>query len=234
MDAAASGPMPRALVAEGGPEVLGEACDGLAADGFDVERVSGAAELIGAARALPPDIVLMGTGIPPSGAVDACRALREFSDAYVIVVAPGNDEVSTVLVLSVGADDVVGAGTSGREMAARARAMLRRPRAGAARGGPHEVGTVSIDPLTRRARAGVRDLDLTRLEFGILAVLAEESPAVVDRVRLVERVWGPGWLPDDHVLDVHVSNLRRKLVAAGADAAVITVRGVGFRLGGAA
>lgn len=222
--------MPRALVAEGGTEALGDACDGLAADGFDVERVSGADALLAAARVLPPDIVLMGMGIPESGAVDACRALREFSDAYVIVVAPEPDEVSTVLVLSVGADEVVGLGTSGREMAARARAMLRRPRAGAARGGPHHVGQVSVDPLTQRACMAGRDLDLTRLEFGILSVLAEESPAVVDRTRLCERVWGPGWLPDDHVLDVHVSNLRRKLVAADADAAVVTVRGVGFRL----
>ena len=230
MDAAAPGPMPRVLVADGGPEALAEAREGLQADGFDVEHVEGAEALLGAARALPPDIVVVGMGLPGGGAVDACRALREFSDAYVIVSAASPDEVSTVLALSVGADEVVGPGTSGREMAARARAMLRRPRATAAPIGPMEVGDLRVDPLSRSAAAGEEALDLTRIEFDILAVLAAAAPAVVDRTTLVERVWGPGWLPDDHLLDVHVSNLRRKLVAAGADARVVTVRGVGFRL----
>lgn len=234
MDAVASGHMPRALVADGGAHALGDACAGLEQDGFEVERVSGLPALVGAARALPPDVIIIDIGVPGGGAVEACRAVREFSDAYVIVACPLPDEVSTVLALSVGADDVVCSGTSGREMAARARAMLRRPRAVPARGGPYIVGGVEVDPMERRAGTQVGDIDLTRTEFEILAVLAEAQPAVVERGRLVERVWGTGWVPDDHVLDVHVSNLRRKLVAARAGAAVVTVRGVGFRVDPAA
>lgn len=222
--------MPRALLADGGPEALVDTAAGLGADGFDVEQVSGAAAMLASARAVPPDIVVIGFGIPDGGAVDALRALREFSDAYVIVAIGVPDEVSTILALSMGADDVVGAGTSSREMAARARAMMRRPRVAAIVGGPFAVGGVTVDLLTRGARAGGADLDLTRIEFDVLAVLAEAAPAVVARARLVERIWGPGWFPDDHVLDVHVSNLRRKLVAARADASVVTARGVGFRL----
>lgn len=230
MDAPAPGPMPRALVADGGAAALGDACDGLRADGFDVERASGLPALIAAARVLPPDVVVVGMDVPGGGAVEACRHLREFSDAYVIVVAAAPDEVSTVLALSVGADDVVGPGTSGREMAARARAMLRRPRMAPAVGGPYEVGDVRVDLMKRSAHAAGGELDLTRTEFDVLATLAAASPAVVERARIVERVWGPGWPADDHVLDVHLSNLRRKLVSAGAVAAVVTVRGVGFRL----
>ena len=222
--------MPRALLADGGPEALADAAQGLAADGFDVERVAGATAMLASARAMPPDITVIGFGLPDGGALDAVRALREFSDAYLIVAIDGRDEVSTILALSMGADDVVDAATSGRELAARARAMLRRPRAAATVGGPFDVGGVSVDLLTRSARAGGSDLDLTRIEFDVLAVLAEAAPAVVARGRLVERIWGPGWFPDDHVLDVHVSNLRRKLVAAGAHASVVTARGVGFRL----
>lgn len=222
--------MPRALLADCGPEPLGDAAEGLVADGFEVERVGGAGAMLASARAMPPDIVILGFGLPDGGGVDGLRALREFSDAYLIVVVGEPDEVTTILALSMGADDVVVAGTSGRELAARARAMLRRPRATATVGGPFDVGGISVDLLTRSASAGGGHLDLTRIEFDVLAVLAEAAPAVVARGRLVERIWGPGWLPDDHVLDVHVSNLRRKLVAAGADASVVTARGVGFRL----
>jgi len=230
MDAAAHGAMPRALVADGGPEALADACDALATDGFDVDHVIGAVALLGSARALVPDIAVVGMGIPDGGAVEACRALREFSDAYVIVVAQAPDEVSTILALSVGADDVVGPATSGREIAARARAMLRRPRLPPVTGGPFDVGDVHVDVPARSAHAGDSALALTRTEFELLAVLAEASPAVVPRARVVEAVWGPGWFPDDHALDVHVSNLRRKLADAGAHARVATARGVGFRL----
>lgn len=230
MDAVASGHLPRALVADDGAHVLADACAGLEQDGFEVERVSGLPALLGAARALPPDVIIIDIGVPDGGAVEACRSIREFSDAYVIVACPLPDEVSTVLALSVGADDVVCTGTSGREMAARARAMLRRPRVVPARGGPYVVGDLDIDLMERRAASASGEIELTRTEFEILAVLAEAQPAVVERGRLVERVWGTGWVPDDHVLDVHVSNLRRKLLGASAGAGVSTVRGVGFRL----
>lgn len=222
--------MPRALVAHDSPEPLGDIAEELDADGFDVESVSGTPAMLASARAVPPDIVIVRSGISDGTGLAGLQALREFSDAYVIIVVGEPDEVSTILALSMGADDVVVAGTSGRELAARARAMLRRPRAVATVGGPFSVGGVSVDLLTRAASAGGATLDLTRIEFDVLAVLAEAAPAVVPRGRLVERIWGPGWFPDDHVLDVHVSNLRRKLVAAGADASVVTARGVGFRL----
>ncbi len=222
--------MPRALVAHDSPEPLGDIAEELDADGFDVESVSGTPAMLASAGAVPPDIVIVRSGIPDGPGLAGLQALREFSDAYVIIVIGEPDEVSTILALSMGADDVVVAGTSGRELAARARAMLRRPRAAATVGGPFSVGGVSVDLLTRAASAGGAALDLTRIEFDVLAVLAEAAPAVVARGGLVERIWGPGWFPDDHVLDVHVSNLRRKLVAAGADASVVTARGVGFRL----
>lgn len=226
--------MPRVLVADEGDGLLEDACEGLVADGFDVEWVQGVEAAVDAMRVFPADVVLLAMGPGGGDAVACCRALREFSDAYVIVARPEPDELATVLALSVGADDVVGAGTSGREMAARARAMLRRPRTQPVASGPYVVGDVHVDPMTRRALTGGGPVDLTRTEFAILAALCEQAPAVVERGRMVERVWGPGWMPDDHVLDVHMSNLRRKLADAGARTGVTTVRGVGFRLEAAA
>lgn len=222
--------MPRVVVADGGSAALDDACEGLTADGFKVEHVQGIPALLTAARGVPADVVVVGMGLPDGGAVAACRALREFTDAYVIVAAASPDEVSTVLVLSVGADEVVGIGTSGREMAARARAMLRRPRGVPEDAGPYEVGDLRIDPGERSAWVGAGPLDLTRTEFALLSALAQAFPSVVERSRLVERVWGPGRMPDDHTLDVHVSNIRRKLAAAGGQIGVVTRRGVGFRL----
>jgi DNA-binding response OmpR family regulator len=114
------------------------------------------------------------------------------------------------------------------------RAMLRRPRTGQA-GEPHSprrFGALVVDPAAREARLGERPVELTRREFDLLDALSGEPRVAFSRDQLLERVWGPGWFGDDHVVDVHVANLRRKLGDDPASPRYIrTVRGIGYRMG---
>ena len=93
-------------------------------------------------------------------------------------------------------------------------------------------GALELDPRAREVRVDGRPVELTRIEFDLLDALSAEPRVAFSRGQLLERVWGPGWFGDDHVVDVHIANLRRKL---GDDPAapryVRTVRGVGYRMG---
>jgi DNA-binding winged helix-turn-helix (wHTH) protein len=91
-------------------------------------------------------------------------------------------------------------------------------------------GPLRVDPEAREITVDGDPVVTTRTEFDLLDVLTEQPRRVLSREQLRERVWGGGWFGDDHAVDVHVSNLRRKLAAAGAPTVISTVRGVGYRL----
>jgi DNA-binding response OmpR family regulator len=144
------------------------------------------------------------------------------------------DEVDKLIGLSVGADDYVTKPFSPRELVARVRAMLRRPRTapGEPAAAVRRFGALEITPAGREVSVEGRRVELTRTEFDLLDALSAEPQVVFSRRQLLERVWGGDWFGDDHVIDVHVGNLRHKL---GDDAAhpryIRTVRGVGYRMG---
>jgi DNA-binding response OmpR family regulator len=119
-----------------------------------------------------------------------------------------------------------------RELVARVKALLRRPRA--ERGGENDewsVGQLTVDPLGRRILVSGAEVDLTRTEFDLLAVLSSRPGLVFSRRQLVDRVWTEDWVGDEHLVDVHVAHLRRKLGGVSAASFVETVRGVGYRMG---
>jgi DNA-binding response OmpR family regulator len=150
------------------------------------------------------------------------------------------EEVDRIVGLTVGADDYVTKPFSPREVLARVDALLRRPRVGAAAGAApaaaepaatgRRFGPVAVHPEARECTVEDVPVELTRTEFEILDALTENPRTVLTREQLRERVWGGGWFGDDHAVDVHVSNLRRKLSRHGAPEVVATVRGVGYRL----
>jgi len=113
------------------------------------------------------------------------------------------------------------------------RALLRRPRTETGAGGEtRRFGALVVDPLAREVQLDGNPVELTRLEFDLLDALSAEPRVAFSRAQLLERIWGPGWFGDEHVVDVHVANLRRKL---GDDPAapryLRTVRGIGYRMG---
>jgi DNA-binding response OmpR family regulator len=147
------------------------------------------------------------------------------------------EEVDKLVGLGVGADDYLTKPFSPRELVARIRAMLRRPRAAAPVAAPAEpvrrLGDLEIDPAAREVRLAGQPLELTRLEFDLLEALSERPRVVLSRRQLLERVWGGDWVGDDHLVDVHIANLRRKLGDdPRAPRHILTVRGVGYRMGG--
>jgi DNA-binding response OmpR family regulator len=223
----------RALVVDDAAEFRELVASVLRSEGFVVELAEDGPGALAAARAFTPDVVLLDLGLPGMDGVEVCRQLRTFSDAYVVMLTGREDEVDKLIGLSVGADDYVTKPFSSRELVARVRAMLRRPRAGApVHGGQvRRVGAIEVDVGAREARVEGRVVDLTRIEFELLDALSSHPRTAFTRGQLLERVWGPNWFGDDHVVDVHVSKLRQKLGDdARAPRYVRTVRGVGYRL----
>jgi DNA-binding response OmpR family regulator len=210
----------------------------LARDGFEVTQVHDGVDAVAAARSVDPDVVVLDLGLPRLDGVEVCRQLRTFSDCYVIMLTARSDEVDTLIGLSVGADDYMTKPFSPRELVARVHVLLRRSRADAVtdnsvREEPvRTFGDLVIDPAGREVFLRGRPIELTRTEFDVLAALSARPRLAFTRRQLIDSVWGDGWVGDEHLVDVHVGHLRRKLDDdAAAPRYIRTVRGVGYRIG---
>ena len=204
-------------------------------DGFDVAIVADGLAAVDTARASQPDVVVLDLGLPGLDGIEVCRQLRTFSDCYLIMLTARADEIDKLIGLSVGADDYLTKPFSPRELVARVHAMLRRPRAAAPAGTDVEAlrfGSSTVDIGAREVRSDRSLVDLTRTEFDVLATLAARPRLVFTRRQLIDAIWGETWVGDEHLVDVHIGHLRRKL-GDDPDAGrfVRTVRGVGYRMG---
>ena len=180
------------------------------------------------ARESQPDVVVLDLMLPILDGLEVCRRLRAFSDAYVLMLTARSDEVDRIVGLSVGADDYLVKPFSPRELIARIKAMLRRPRA-SERAAVADA-RLTLDPATRRVTLDGAPVTLSTTEFELLAALVRDPGVVVTRQQLLDRVWGPSFFGDDHLIDVHMANLRAKLGDEAASPRLVeTIRGVGFR-----
>jgi DNA-binding response OmpR family regulator len=230
----------RALVIDDEEALADLVASYLVRENFEVRVAHDGTSALTIAREVDPDLVVLDIGLPGLDGVEVCRQLRVFSDAYVVMLTARDTEVDTVVGLSVGADDYVTKPFSPRELVARVRAMLRRPRRvpafsadSAATGSPPRVfGNLRINVDSREVHVEDVPIMLTRTEFDVLAALSSSPARVLSRRQLLEAVWGDAWVGNDNLVDVHVGHLRRKL---GDDAAssryITTVRGVGYRMG---
>ena len=233
-----TGPLaPRALVVDDEPALADVVTSYLVRDGFEVEVALTGEDALAHARLLDPDVVVLDLGLPGIDGIEVCRQLRTFSDCYVVMLTARTDEVDKLVGLSVGADDYVTKPFSPRELVARIRAMLRRPRAAATprshdAAPPIVVGDLTVDVAAREARVAGELVPLTRTEFDVLVSLASRPNTVMSRAALIEAVWGGAWVGDEHLVDVHVLHVRQKLGdTAEQQRYVRTVRGVGYRIG---
>ena len=227
-----SGPRPLALVVDDEAPLVALVRSYLEREGFEVDTAGDGETGVRLARESRPDVIVLDLMLPGIDGIEACRQIRTFSDAYVLMLTAKADEVDKIVGLSTGADDYVTKPFSPGELVARVRALMRRPREGPTPSlAVRRFGDLDVDPRSREVRRGGEPVELTRLEFALLDVLSEEPRVAFSRAQLVERVWGP-WFGDDHVVDVHVANLRRKLGDdARAGRYIRTVRGVGYRMG---
>lgn len=233
----ATAPALRALVVDDEPALADLVTSYLVRDGFEVEVASDGDDAVRRARAFDPDVVVLDLGLPGTDGIEVCRQLRTFSDCYVVMLTARAEEVDKLVGLSVGADDYVTKPFSPRELVARVRAMLRRPRAaGRASSSPAQrsltFGALTVDAAAREARLQGEVVHLTRTEFDVLLALASRPNTVLSRSALIAEVWGSGWVGDEHLVDVHVLHVRQKLGdTADRQRFVRTVRGVGYRMG---
>jgi DNA-binding response OmpR family regulator len=228
----ATGARFRALVVDDEPPLVQVVSGYLTREGFHVDTACDGETAVALARDHGPDVVVLDLMLPGIDGVEVCRRIRAFSDAYIIMLTARSDEMDKLVGLSVGADDYLTKPFSPRELVARVRAMLRRPRAPAA-GGVRRFGALEIDPAGREVRVAGRPVELTRTEFDVLDALSAQPRVAFSRRQLLERVWGGDWYGDEHVIDVHIGNVRRKLDDdAGQPRYIRTVRGMGYRMGG--
>ena len=205
-------------------------------EGYEVHLCHDGLVAVELAREVDPDIVVLDLGLPGQDGLEVCRQLRTFSDAYVVMLTARSDEVDTLIGLSVGADDYLTKPFSPRELVARLRAMLRRPRpigqVEPDAAGMRVFGPLTIDPTGRDVWLHDEPVALTRTEFDLLAALSERPRMAFSRRQLIDNVWGQTWVGDEHLVDVHIGHLRRKLGEdPNAWRFVRTVRGVGYRMG---
>jgi DNA-binding response OmpR family regulator len=223
--------MPKILVVEDEPAIAESIAYSLRRDGF---HVTIAPTLAAAEREVSnADLVVLDLMLPDGSGFDLIGQIRRKHLATAVIVLSSRDgEADRVAALETGADDYVNKPFSPREIVARVRAVLRRaaPSAAAPPGAPRPL-PLTLDEATRRACVHGKPMELTRVEFDLLACLLAAPGRVFTRAQLIDRVWGDGFAITDRTIDSHVKGLRKKVAEAGGDAALIeTVRGVGYRV----
>jgi two-component system OmpR family response regulator len=228
---------PRILVAVDDPEIRRTSVAGLRGAGFSVSAPTDGEAAILLAESFSPDVLIVSANLRSPQGTSLHQELRNRTEQYLLCITDEGDHRGRAAALLAGADDAVSSTVSPDELTARCHALLRRPRRMHRRVDSVPVTSVlSLGPLTvdlgrREVRLDDEIVATTRIEFSLLEQLCRRPTEVCTREDLLDAVWGPTWVGDSHVVDVHLSNLRRKLEKAAPDCKVIhTVRGVGFRL----
>lgn len=175
-----------------------------------------------------PDIVLLTLELPDLDGVEVCREIRSSSDVPLIALTAGASEMDRLLAIQAGADDCLVKPYSHRELLIRMQSLLRRTHASVTRTRGISHGPLQIDPRSRQVHVRDRLVRLTRKEFDLLYLLASRPGTVISRKELMAKVWEDDWAASDRTIDTHVSTLRGKL---GDHDWIVTVRGIGYRLG---
>jgi two-component system phosphate regulon response regulator PhoB len=229
------GAKPRLLIIEDEPDLARVVEFNFKQAGFEVRATAKGRDGLELARAEPPDAILLDLMLPDIDGAEVCRALRadpRTRGVPVIMATAKGEEGDRVTGFELGADDYVVKPFSVRELVLRVQAILRRGEVAAA--APDATGTFGVLRVDRAAhRVFVEDaeLELTALEFRLLATLLERRNRVQTREALLRDVWGLHLSVETRTVDTHIKRLREKLGAAGAY--IQTVRGVGYRFAGA-
>ena len=197
-------------------------------DGFAVVGAGDGDEALALAARHEPDLVILDLMLPGRDGFEVCRELRRRGDTPILILTARDDDVDAIVGLELGADDYVTKPFNPRALMARVKAILRRTEVTARGGRPIEVGALRIDPRRREAAVAGRRLDLRSREFDLLLALARDPGVVLTRDGLLEDVWGTDFPGETRTVDVHVSEVRKKLRPDGPP--IETVRGLGYRL----
>lgn len=199
--------------------------------GFAVVTASEGSQALAVFRHERPNLVVLDLNLPGMDGLDVCRALRRDSDVPIIMLTARIEETDRLIGLELGADDYILKPFSPREVVARVRTVLRRAEGIPVRPDVISAGGVRLDLSQRAASLNDEPLELTTMEFDLLALLIEHPGQVFTRLQLLEHAQGNAYEGYERTIDVHIKNLRKKLHDDSQDPHIIeTVRGVGYRL----
>jgi two-component system response regulator RegX3 len=228
---------PRILFVEDEEGISQPFSNALRRAGFEPILAATAAAAESALAANEPDLVLLDLALPDGDGRDIARRIREQGETPIIMLTARGTEADRVIGLELGADDYVVKPFSSAEVIARIRAVLRRSGGEGASADPTArlvLGPLVVEQASRRALLEDEELELTRKEYDLLALLARNAGTVVPREEIMAEVWDPNWWGSTKTLDVHVSSLRRKLGDRPDEPRFLhTVRGVGIRFASA-
>jgi DNA-binding response OmpR family regulator len=199
-------------------------------EGFRVVTAYDGNEALRLYRSAPPALMILDLMLPGVDGWEVCRQVRRDSDLPIIMLTARSDDVDKIVGLELGADDYLAKPFNPRELVARVKAVLRRPAVALRPGfsGPRLLGNTVIDPDRHEVTIAGKAVELRSKEYDLLLMLAQNLGLVLERDKLLNKVWGYEYIGDTRTVDVHVAHLRDRL--AGSDLSIQTVRGVGYKL----
>jgi len=223
----------RILVAEDDRAVRESLVRALQLEGYGVVAAHNGAEALDAIGQAEPDVLLLDVSMPIVDGLTVCRVLRAEGNHLPVLMLTARTETSDrVAGLDAGADDYLPKPYDLEELLARIRALLRRSNYGDAdanqQSGDLVLGDLRLDTSGRRAFRGEREMQLSKTEFDLLALLVTNRGIVLDHSTIYDRIWHYDFGPDSKNLAVYIGYLRRKTEAGGETRVVHTVRGVGY------
>jgi len=224
-------PQKKVLVIDDEEKILNLVASYLERDGYEVAMAKDGHTGLEKARSLNPDVIVLDIMLPGMDGLDVLTEIRRDSPVYVIMLTAKAEETDKIVGLSLGADDYLTKPFSPRELSARVKAALRRLKLSDQQM-PRDIlafQDIEIDLGSRIVRVAGHEIELTTMEFDLLAAMAEYPGMVMSREQLLEKVWGHDYYGELRVVDVHIGHIRQKL---GPEQFISTIRGVGYRFEG--
>lgn len=222
--------MAKLLLVDDDVQLLESLGRGLEFSGFRVKSVPSAGEALGLLESWSPQVVVLDVAMPGMDGLTFCTLIRRQSDVPVLMLTARDEVPDRVRGLEAGADDYLVKPFALDELVARLRALLRRTSGQTTVSETYAAEDITLDRRCWKATFRDRSLDLTTTEFQMLQKLVSDPERVVPRDELAMAAWGDEGGVESNSLDVHVSNLRKKLDAAGGGHLIRTVRRVGYSL----
>lgn len=222
----------RILVVDDDPDILQVTGFAVEKAGYETLFASDGLAALSASREERPDLIVLDIGLPEMDGLEVCREIRKSSDVPILFLTARDDEIDRIVGLELGADDYLTKPFSPRELVARIKAILKRSAPAPAQPDPVLAqGSLQLDADRHLCRFAAAPVALTGSEFRLLATLMARPDRVLSRAQLVDALYGYNIHVSDRTIDSHIRNIRAKLAQAGCAEGIVTVHGVGLRMG---
>ncbi|WP_417681571.1 response regulator transcription factor [Roseibium sp.] len=221
------------LVVDDDPHIRDVICFALEKASYLYEVAADGEAAVRKAAECDPALIVLDIGLPEMDGLEVCRNIRKSSEVPILFLSARDEEVDRIVGLEIGADDYVTKPFSPRELIARIGAILKRYNNGGGTPVPDVLsrGRLEMEREQHRAVFAGAQVNLTAIEFNILAMLLARPQLVFTREQILQGAYKDNIHVSDRTIDSHIRNIRGKMSAAGCDDAIETVHGVGFRLG---